>query len=90
MHEGDGDEEMMRVVSNGTRFRVPSHARARSLTHSNPPSDSQHSICSISAVVITPSPWTLWALHLGSHPPQSLRFYFSSRSYNYSSPQDVH
>ena len=28
MHEGDGDEEMMRVVSNGTRFRVPSHARS--------------------------------------------------------------
>jgi hypothetical protein len=39
MHEGDGDEEMVRAVSNGTRFRVPSHAR--SLAHRSPPS--QHS-----------------------------------------------
>lgn len=39
VHEGDGDEEMMRVVSNGTRLRVPSHARSLALTH--PPS--QHS-----------------------------------------------
>lgn len=57
MHEGDGDEEMVRAVSNGTRFRVPSHAR--SLAH--PPS--QHSpdfllFRHLHYIVIIPNPWT--------------------------------
>lgn len=76
MHEGDGDEEMVRAVSNGTRFRVPSHAR--SLAHRSPPLAAQPRFPTFPPFTLychhpQSMDFQIWAFYtFGSHPPQPI------------------